>query len=217
MIYKIYNILISEMFINIIVVSFLGLALRYTLSFCNQNWVRTYQQTMSYLILPVVTFAITKAIAGNIALSLGMVGALSIVRFRNPVKNSLELVMYFALVALGVVGSVDIIYAIGLIGFIILIILSSYFLENKFSMNGKSLYSFSFSEGTNANTLEVTLNERNKSLGLNSNLIQEIHDNRENIYIYKFASSNKKQIDEILDEVEKIGKETVKSVNKIYT
>tara|TARA_Y100001935_G_C17105864_1_gene408349 strand:- start:30 stop:683 length:654 start_codon:yes stop_codon:yes gene_type:complete len=217
MIYKIYNILISEMFINIIVVSFLGLALRYTLSFCNQNWVRTYQQTMSYVILPVVTFAITKAIAGNIALSLGMVGALSIVRFRNPVKNSLELIMYFALVALGVVGSVDIIYAIGLIGFIILIILSSYFLENRFSMNGKSLYSFSFSEGTNANTLEVTLNKRNKSLGLNSNLIQEIHDNQEKIYIYKFASSNKKRIDEILDEVEKIGKETVKSVNKIYT
>ena len=97
MIYKIYNILILKMFINIIVV-FLGLALRYTLSFCNQNWVRTYQQTMSYVILPVVTFAITKAIAGN-ALSLGMVGALSIVRFRNPVKNSLELIMYFALVA----------------------------------------------------------------------------------------------------------------------
>ena len=217
MIYKIYNILISEMFINIIVVSFLGLALRYTLSFCNQNWVRTYQQTMSYVILPVVTFAITKASAGNIALSLGMVGALSIVRFRNPVKNSLELIMYFALVALGVVGSVDIIYAIGLMGFIILIILSSYFLENRFSMNGKSLYSFSFSEGTNANTLEVTLNKRNKSLGLNSNLIQEIHDNQEKIYIYKFASSNKKRIDEILDEVEKIGKETVKSVNKIYT
>ena len=217
MIYKIYNILLSQMFINIIVVAFLGLALRYTLSFCNQNWVRTYQQTMSYLILPVVTFAITKAIAGNIALSLGMVGALSIVRFRNPVKNSLELVMYFALVALGVVGSVDIVYAIGLIGFIILIILSSYFLENKFSMNGKSLYSFSFSEGMNANTLEVTLNKRNKSLGLNSNLIQEIHDNHENIYIYKFASSNKKEIDEILDEVEKIGKETVKSINKIYT
>ena len=84
-------------------------------------------------------------------------------------------------------------------------------------MNGKNLYSFSFSEGTNANTLEVTLNQRNKSLGSNSNLIQEIHDNRENIYIYKFASSNKKQIDEILDQVEKIGKETVKSVNKIYT
>ena len=142
-----------------------------------------------------------------------MVGALSIKIEIH--KNSLELIMYFALVALGVEFSI--IYAIGLIGFIILIILSSYFLENRFSMNGKSLYSFSFSEGTNANTLEVTLNKRNKSLGLNSNLIQEIHDNQEKIYIYKFASSNKKRIDEILDEVEKIGKETVKSVNKIYT
>ena len=48
-------------------------------------------------LLPAITFVITKVIAGNIALSLGMIGALSIVRFRNPVKSSLELTIYFLL------------------------------------------------------------------------------------------------------------------------
>jgi len=204
------------MFVNIVIVSLLGLALRFTLSFCNQTWVKTYQQTMTYLILPVVTFAITKAIAGNIALSLGMIGALSIVRFRNPVKNSFELVMYFTLVALGVVGSVSIIYGIGLISFIILVIIFSYYLENYLSNKGKKLYSFSFSEGTNANTLEVTLGKKNNALSLDPLLIQEIHDNQENVYIYKFASPYKKEIQKILEEVEKIEKGSIKSINKVY-
>ena len=60
----------------------------------------------------------TKVISNNIALSLGMVGALSIVRFRNPVKNSLELVIYFALIAIGIASGVNSFYAI-LLGILI--------------------------------------------------------------------------------------------------
>ena len=36
-----------------------------------------------------------------------MVGALSIVRFRTPIKNPLELVIYFFLITLGIVTNVD--------------------------------------------------------------------------------------------------------------
>ena len=46
-------------------------------------------------------------ISSSIALSLGMVGALSIVRFRTPVKNPIELVMYFLLITMGIVTNVD--------------------------------------------------------------------------------------------------------------
>ena len=74
---------------NIIFLILSGLVLRFSLSITGQNWVKTYQQTIAFLILPVVTYVITKTITGNIALSLGMIGALSIVRFRNPVKSAL--------------------------------------------------------------------------------------------------------------------------------
>ena len=50
---------------------------------------------------------ITSVIKDDIALSLGMIGALSIVRFRNPVKSPFELVMFFALLTLGIVCSVS--------------------------------------------------------------------------------------------------------------
>ena len=52
-----------------------------------------------------------------------MIGALSIVRFRNPVKSPLELVMFFALLTLGVAASVQSNYSLLLFGLVILIII----------------------------------------------------------------------------------------------
>ena len=59
-----------------------------------------------------VTIIATVIADSNIALSLGMIGALSIVRFRHPVKNSLELIIFFCLLTLGVATSVELIWAI---------------------------------------------------------------------------------------------------------
>ena len=72
---------------------------------------------------PIITYIITKTISGNIALSLGMIGALSIVRFRHPVKSALELVIYFALITIGIAASVRTKWAIQLVICTILIIL----------------------------------------------------------------------------------------------
>ena len=65
-----------------------GLLLRFSLTWTGQAWARSHAQTVAFMILPVITYVITKTIAGNIALSLGMIGALSIVRFRHPVKSA---------------------------------------------------------------------------------------------------------------------------------
>ena len=75
-----------------------GLILRFALTFAGQAWAKSHAQTVAFMILPVITYVITKTIAGNIALSLGMIGALSIVRFRHPVKSALELIIYFDLI-----------------------------------------------------------------------------------------------------------------------
>ena len=41
-----------------------------------------------------------------------MIGALSIVRFRHPVKSALELIIYFDLITIGIAASVKNNYAI---------------------------------------------------------------------------------------------------------
>ena len=113
-----------DQFLNVLIPSiiaslFSGLLIKLSLSVAKQSLSNNYQYTLICLILPIITFIITKVIANNIALSLGMVGALSIVRFRNPVKNSLELVIYFALITIGISAGVNLKYSIFL-GIIIL-------------------------------------------------------------------------------------------------
>ena len=68
----------------------------------------TYAHTFTIVTLPVITYVITSVISGNIALSLGKVGALSIVRFRNPVRSPLELCVYFASITMGISAAVNI-------------------------------------------------------------------------------------------------------------
>ena len=92
-----------------------GFIIRYSLIFAGQAWAKSYAQTVAFMVLPIITYVITKTISGNIALSLGMIGALSIVRFRHPVKSALELIMYFDLITIGIATSVRTKWAIQLI------------------------------------------------------------------------------------------------------
>ena len=55
---------------------------------------------------------ISWTISGNLGLSLGMIGALSIVRFRTPVKSPIELVFYFVLIVIGISITVAPIYTL---------------------------------------------------------------------------------------------------------
>ena len=64
------------------------------------------------LMLPITVMVVTQAIATNLFLSLGLVGALSIVRYRTPVKSQYELAYLFALIGVGVITGVNPAYAI---------------------------------------------------------------------------------------------------------
>ena len=72
-----------------------GIYIRILLQLFGQAWIKTKAHTTTLLILPVITYVITNVISGNIALSLGMVGALSIVRFRSAIKDPLDIVFMF--------------------------------------------------------------------------------------------------------------------------
>lgn len=62
---------------------------------------RSFNKTLA--LLPVVTAAILLAMQSNIVISLGMVGALSIVRFRNAVKDSMDLLYLFWSISMGII------------------------------------------------------------------------------------------------------------------
>ena len=56
--------------------------------------------------LPIIVAAIMVAMQSNLIVSLGMVGALSIVRFRNAVKNPLDLLYLFWTISAGIICGV---------------------------------------------------------------------------------------------------------------
>lgn len=58
---------------------------------------------MSLPILAVIVCAVVLTIQFNIVVSLGMVGALSIVRFRTAVKSPLDLIFLFWAIAIGII------------------------------------------------------------------------------------------------------------------
>lgn len=71
--------------------------------------------------LPPIILLVTQTISTSLYLSLGLIGALSIVRYRTPVKNQFELGYLFSLIAIGIIAGVNIKYAIFLTFILILI------------------------------------------------------------------------------------------------
>ena len=187
---------------NIIFLILSGLVLRFSLSVTGQNWVKTYQQTIAFLILPVVTYVITKTITGNIALSLGMIGALSIVRFRNPVKSALELVMYFVLITIGIAASVNMDFAYILVATCLLVIggtrLSQFILKKFFS---KPFYNVSFNEGMSLNTIEIYSSKSMDDIEKNQNIKNMVVLKDSNEYIYRLSFENSKELNSFKDSI----------------
>ena len=123
-----------------------GLIIYATLIFIRQNWVNTIHYFITFLLLPPTTLVISKVISNNLSLSLGMIGALSIVRFRNPVKNPLELVIYFSLITIGIAFGVNPKWGILFVIVVLLILIFSeilLFFSKKFKKLNLFKYSFS--------------------------------------------------------------------------
>ena len=72
----------------------------YTKAFRGVVFSQTF--AVSLAVMTILTTMITLAISSNIALSLGMVGALSIVRYRTAIKDPMDLLFLFWAVATGI-------------------------------------------------------------------------------------------------------------------
>jgi len=104
--------------------------IRYASTLNNKNYFST-----NFVLLSVITCVVIMVVKNSLALSLGLVGALSIVRFRTAVKEPEELVYLFLVIALGLAyGSNQ--YMLGFItvvmSWLIIWISQSFFLKQAF-------------------------------------------------------------------------------------
>ena len=190
-----------------------GILFRFALIYTGQLWAKSHAQTITFMVLPIITYVITNTISNNIALSLGMIGALSIVRFRHPVKSPLELVIYFALITVGIATSVRTKWAIQLIIATVLIIVIVKLFQALSKKFGKSFYNMSFNEGVSTNTIEIIAKNKINEVEESDFLISSFNDNSENKVVYRLNFENKKELQEFR---KKLKEEKIQQINIIY-
>ena len=175
--------------INITSMMMMSLYLRILLQALGQTWIKTIAHTSTLMLLPILTYIITSVISGNIALSLGMVGALSIVRFRNPVRSPLELSVYFGAITIGISAAVSVKWSLLLIGSVTLVVIILYVMQKITSLfSTKPFFISSFSEGNHTSVLHVSALSEVQELGSSKLLSSKIIDDGKITYV--LASSN---------------------------
>jgi len=112
--FNIYTILFA-LFIAVIIGTMIYFTYKYT--FGGVMYSRSFN--ISLIGLTVVATFVILAVTSNVVLSLGMVGALSIVRFRTAIKDPMDLVFLFWAIAAGIVIGAQI-YALAMIGSVII-------------------------------------------------------------------------------------------------
>ena len=131
---------------NVTAVSFLDMALALVLAFGLGMFIflvykKTYQGVMysssfgvTLVALTMITTLVILAVTSNVVLSLGMVGALSIVRFRTAIKEPLDIAFLFWAIAAGIVLAAGMI-PLAVIGSVIIGIILLVFVNRKSHCN----------------------------------------------------------------------------------
>ena len=105
--------------VTILGVTFLmGMFIFYIYKKTFQGVLYTQSYNVSLVMISLVTALIIMAISSNFILSLGMVGALSIVRFRTAVKDSMDIVFMFWAISIGITNGAGF-FKISFIGMIV--------------------------------------------------------------------------------------------------
>ena len=209
------DILLSQSFVEFTGTVFFGFLTFLTLIYVKQKWVNTMSYFVTFLLLPATTYVITKVIANNLALSLGMIGALSIVRFRNPVKSPLELVMYFSLITIGISMGVNHLWSVVFQIMLILVLLFAYYLDIILKKTKLKLFEYSFNsnDGLSVNILEV---ETDKPLiGLDNSPHLIYFSKSDNINHYKLGIKSKDELKKTIDDLK--DNKSIKNIEVQYS
>ena len=208
MLFKIISLLvqgISETFILQCLISIsLGGFISFSLIASGQKWAKSFSNITTFCILPLIGLVITSVISGNIALSLGMVGALSIIRFRHPVKSPLELSIYFLLLTVGITITSSIGKAIVLTIFCMTIIYSYSYYRNREILKNMGTFDYSLSGEEPSYILEIYSSEKKDYLAKNDNLLFSNEDKFNKNYIYKLCFEDKYKLNKVKEYIEEL-------------
>ena len=93
---------LEEVTVNVVMSAVLGFFIFLSYAISHRGTIYSKKFNASLVVLTVLTGTVMTVIGNNIALSLGMVGALSIVRFRTAIKDSRDSIYIFWTIIVGI-------------------------------------------------------------------------------------------------------------------
>lgn len=102
LIYSQEGLTLEDIFARILMSALLGVVIYISYSVSHRGTIYSKKFNISLLTLTILTGTVMTVIGNNVALSLGMVGALSIVRFRTAIKDTRDTVYIFWTIVTGI-------------------------------------------------------------------------------------------------------------------
>ncbi len=113
---------VADIVLNVTVTFFIGLFIFFVYKKTFRGVLYQKSFNISLIAVSMIVTLIIMTISGNLVLSLGMVGALSIVRFRTPIKDPIDLVFIFWAITVGIANGVGY-FNISIIGSVLIAII----------------------------------------------------------------------------------------------
>ena len=124
---------------------------------------------ISLIIMSMITALVIMGISTNIVISLGMVGALSIVRFRTPIKDPMDLVYLFWAIGSGILCGAGLI-PLAIIGAILIGIVMLFF-SNRLTIENPYLLIVKYNDSSIESMLDEILSKQSKKHTIKSKSI----------------------------------------------
>ncbi|WP_409367358.1 DUF4956 domain-containing protein [Lysinibacillus sp. 38-6] len=185
---------LTDSIIGLVVAFFVGLFIYAVYKKTFNGVIYSHSFNISLLIMTMATSLVIMGISSNVLLSLGMVGALSIVRFRTPIKDPMDLVYIFWAIVSGILCGAGFIplVIIGaiLIGLVLLVLVNKITIENPYLLIVK------FEEDVACEEVEQIIAAQSKKYALKSKSIIQ-NDEIETTYEIRVKQNDTKFMDNL--------------------
>ncbi|KEK11545.1 membrane protein [Lysinibacillus sphaericus] len=178
--------------IGLVVAFFIGLFIYAVYKKTFNGVIYSHSFNIALLIMTMATALVIMGISSNVLLSLGMVGALSIVRFRTPIKDPMDLVYIFWAIVSGILCGAGfiplVIIGAVLIGLVLLVFVNKITVENPYLLIVK------FEEELASKEVERIIAAQTKKFALKSKSIMN-NEEMETTYEIRVKQNDAKLMD----------------------
>ena len=178
----------------------LSIALVYRYTHRGLNYESSFLSTL-VLLAPIVTLVMF-LIQGDLVLSLGLVGSLSIIRFRTPIKDTRDMVFLFWSIATGLgVGTLN--WTLSIFAAIILGLLIALFYLIKYGRQTHNEYILIVSGQNQMNDEIITALSTNTEVSVQLRSTETRKDTFENVYELRFEEALLPSVKQMVETLRK--------------